>query len=409
MADQSLQTGQPIGGQVNPNGRNNSSKLPKLDRQQITTGFLVILSLGAGFFGGWLGANNRLENPSQSTKVNQQVVSSESQLINNIVKDVGPSVVSIDVTSTGSQTDFFGYSRQTRQESAGTGFIISEGGIVVTNRHVIPGGSSKVSITLSDGTTLSDVSIIGRTSASDSLDVAFLKINNSKGKKLKAVTLGDSSKVEVGDKVVAIGNALGQFQNTVTSGIISGHGRSVQAGDGSSSQTETLQDLFQTDAAINQGNSGGPLVNMNGEVIGINTAIAGNAQNIGFAIPINDLKGLIDSVLTKGKLIRPYLGVRYVALTDDGAAQLDLKTKRGAYVTPSEGGQSSILSGSPAAKAGIKDGDIIVKVNGTSIDQDNSLTSLLNQHKVGDKVTLTIIRDGKTITLTATLAAAPTD
>ncbi|MGZ6005286.1 MAG: S1C family serine protease [Candidatus Saccharimonadales bacterium] len=385
--------------------KNHLSKNPK---PPLALAFLVILSLASGFLGGWIGANNRLESPNQSVQANQRVVSSESQLINDLVKKVSPSVVSIDVTSSGSQIDAFGFSRQTQQESAGTGFIISGKGIVITNRHVVPNGSNKVSITLSDGTRLTDVSVIGRTSDSDPLDVAFLKINNAKGKKLKALTLGDSSKVQVGDKVVAIGNALGQFQNTVTSGIISGYGRSVQAGDGTSSSTETLQDLFQTDAAINEGNSGGPLMDISGNVVGINTAIAGgNAQNIGFSIPINDVKGLINGVLTKGKLIRPYLGIRYVSLTDDIASQYNLNTKRGAYIIPSQGSQSSVLAGSPAEKAGLKEGDIITKVGGDAIDQNNSLTSLLSKYNVGDKVDLTIIRDGKNITVSATLAAAP--
>src|SRR5690606_10800678 len=147
----------------------------------------------------------------------------------------------------------------------------------------------------SDGTELTDVEVIGRTGSNDPLDIAFLRIRDAKGKQLKAATLGDSGAAQVGDKVVAIGNALGEFQNTVTSGIISGFGRNVVAGDETGS--ETLQNLLQTDAAINQGNSGGPLVNANGEVIGINTAIAGGgAENIGFAIPINDIKGLIKSV-----------------------------------------------------------------------------------------------------------------
>ncbi len=381
-----------------------TSKLPKIPLNSV---LLILICLAAGFLGGWLGGNNRTSGSSIEAK--QQIVSTESQLINSIVKNVSPSVVSIDVTSTGSQTDLFGFSRQTQQLSAGTGFIISDKGIVVTNRHVVPSGSKKVSIALSDGTKLDNVTVLGRTSDSDPLDVAFLKINDTKGKKLKAVNLGDSSKVQVGDRVVAIGNALGQFQNTVTSGIISGYGRSVQAGDSNGQNSETLQDLFQTDAAINEGNSGGPLVDITGNVIGINTAIAGGAQNIGFSIPINDVKGLIDSVLSKGKLIRPYLGVRYISLTDDLANQFGLSTKRGAYILPSQDSQPSILDDSPAAKAGVKDGDIIIKVNDTNIDQKNSLTSLLSQNKVGDKVKLTIVRGGKTIIVTAILAAAPSD
>src|SRR5206468_3856028 len=181
---------------------------------------------------------------------------------------------------------------------------------------VVPSGTTQVSVTLSDGTELKNVTVIGRTGDSDNLDVAFLKVNDAQGHKLVPAPIGDSSQVQVGDDVVAIGNALGQFQNTVTSGIISGYGRSVQAGDssGSGNSGENLDNLFQTDAAINEGNSGGPLVNLNGQVIGINTAVAGNAQNIGFAIPINDVKGLVKQVLANGKFERPYLGVQYVPL-----------------------------------------------------------------------------------------------
>ncbi len=363
-----------------------------------------------GFLGGWLGSRSQNH---QATSYNQaaskQVVTTQSQLINQIAKDVSPSVVSVDVTTQSNQTNFFGFNTPSQEQAAGTGIIISSDGIVMTNRHVVPAGTTTVSVTLSDGTTLDNVSVIGRTADSDPLDIAFLKINDKKGKTLQAATLGDSSKMQVGDMVVAIGNALGQFQNTVTNGIISGYGRNVQAGDQTSggSTTETLQNLFQTDAAINEGNSGGPLVNADSQVIGINVAIAGGAQNIGFAIPTNDVKGLITSVLNKGKLERPYLGLRYVSLTDDIAYQYNLSTKRGAYIAPGSG-QSSIISGSPAEKAGLQEKDIITKVDNDSIDENHSLTSLLGQHQVGDKVTLTVIRDGKTITVPVTLEAAPT-
>jgi serine protease Do len=237
--------------------------------------------------------------------------------------------------------------------------------------------------------------------------VAFLKINDLKGKTLTPAALGDSAKMQIGDRVVAIGNALGQFQNTVTSGIISGFGRDVVAGDQSGTQSnESLTDLFQTDAAINEGNSGGPLVNINGEVIGINTAIASGAQNIGFAQPINDVKGLITSVLGDGKLQQPYLGVRYVSLTNDLAKEFNLKSTRGAYVT-SGSGQEAVVSGSPADNAGLKDHDVITKVNNITIDSKTSLTAALSRFKVGDKVTLTIVRDGKTITKEAIIGTAP--
>ena len=266
-----------------------------------------------------------------------------------------------------------------------------------------------VTVTLSDGTELTDIEIIGRTSSSDPLDIAFLKVKDAKGKELKSAKLGDSGVMQVGDKVVAIGNALGEFQNSVTSGIVSGFGRSVVAGDESGS--ETLTNLLQTDAAINQGNSGGPLVNASGEVIGINTAIAGGAaENIGFAIPVNDIKGLIKSVLEKGKLERPYLGIRYVSLDEDAAEAYDLEQTSGAYIVPQGNRrQESILPDSPAAKAGLKEGDIITKIAGQEINDKSSLTSLIAQHAVGETIEVTILRDGNKQTIKVTLEAAPTN
>lgn len=374
---------------------------------------LVLVCVSAGFGGGYLGSNSRnitgdLGRPVISRE-NQKAVLSESELINAIVKNVGPSVVSVDVTGHSTQADFFGNVRRSEQKSAGTGIIISADGYVITNRHVVPAGLTSVSVTLSDGTKFENVQVIGRTKESDPLDVAYLKIKDTKGKKLSKAILADSAKVQVGDKVIAIGNALGQFQNTVTSGIISGFGRSVEAGDSSGlGSSETLQNLFQTDAAINEGNSGGPLLNINGEVIGINTAVAGgDAQNIGFAIPINDLAGLTRSVLAKGKLERPYIGVRYITLTDDYAYEYNLSSKRGAYIVPGTDGLPSILAGSPAEKAGLKEKDIITKIEGKSVDEKGSLTSLIGHKSVGEHVSLTIIREGKEQTVKVKLEAAP--
>ncbi len=373
---------------------------------------LLIASLSLGFLGGWLGSNSKATNSNIPTSTQKEVVLSESQLIADIAKQVSPSVVSVNVTSQSTSSDLFGFIQPQQQQSAGTGIILSSSGVIVTNRHVVPAGTTSVSVTLADGTTFNNVQVIGRTSQSDSLDVAFLKIQDTKGHKLVAAQLGDSGKMQVGDRVVAIGNALGQFQNTVTSGIISGYGRTVQASDqGSSGSGENLEDLFQTDASINPGNSGGPLVNSDGQVIGINTAVASDAQGIGFAIPINDIKGLINNVLDTGKFQQPYLGVRYLSLTDDYAKQLKLSVKRGAYVIPSNkdsGGQAGVISGSPADKAGIKEGDVIVAVNGTNVDASHSLTSLLDKSSVGDSVSLTVIRDGKQININATLGSAPT-
>lgn len=352
---------------------------------------LILLSIASGFLGGWMSVKQLERNSGRIQQGNQQIVN-EDEVISDIAKTVGPSVVSVNVTSQGVANDFFGFRRNVERQSAGTGVIISDDGLVITNRHVVPRGVSAVTVTLSDGTELNSVEVLGRTSDTDSLDIAFLKIKDTKGKKLLVAKIGDSSQVRVGQKVIAIGNALGLFQNTVTAGIISGFGRTIEAGDASGS--EVLQNLFQTDAAINEGNSGGPLVNSKGEVIAINTAVAGRAENVGFAIPINDVQGLIRSVRETGKLLRPYLGVSYIALTDDIAYEYNLPVKRGAYLAPRQSG-SPILEGSPAAKAGLKEKDIISKVNGKPVDESNSLISLLGRFSVGDEVTLTILRDAK--------------
>lgn len=379
----------------------NFSNTPKV--RLLAIALIVMLSAAFGFLGGQVGQKQQA---GSATVEQQQIVLEErGELIRKIAQDVGQSVVSI-TTVQNVQGGYFGAAEQ---EGAGTGFILTDDGLIATNRHVVPSGTTRVDVTLSDGTEYKDVEVIGRTANSDTLDIAFLKIKDTNGKELVPAKLGDSSTVKVGDTVVAIGNALGQFQNTVTEGIISGYGRDLQASNESGGEVSTLENVFQTDAAINAGNSGGPLVNTNGEVIGINTAaVLEDAQNIGFAMPINDVAGLIESVIKTGTLERPYLGVMYVPLTNDTAEYLDLDVKRGAYVSAQDG-SSAIVEGSPAEEAGLKEGDIITKVNDTEINEENSLAAIINRHSVGDKVSLTIIRDGQEIKLEATLASAPTD
>lgn len=385
--------------------------LAKVRNLSLLLALLLVAIIGG--IGGAALENHRSQGLLGGLSNQKKIVTSQSQLISQIAKNVGASVVSVNVriTDTSAATDPFGqFSAPSRTaQAAGTGIIISSDGLIITNRHVVPVGTTSVSITLSDGTELKNVKVLGRTSNSDSLDVAFLKIEDAKGHKLQPAVIGDSAKVQVGDNVVAIGNALGQFQNTVTSGIISGYGRSVQAGDsGSQSTTENLDNLFQTDAAINEGNSGGPLVNLNGQVIGINTAIAGNAQSIGFAIPVNDIRGLIEQVLKSGKFERPFLGVRYIPLTADIASQFDLKVTYGAYIAPpSDGSTAAIVAGSPAEAAGLKEGDVITEISGTKIDEKHSLTSLLDQHQPGDKVKLKVQRGEDALDLDITLGNLP--
>jgi serine protease Do len=385
------------------------SKKYNVNNSKVSRAFLgLLIILIVGFGGGWLGALSYdhaplsvLNNTSQA----KEIVTSQTQLVSAIANNVSPSVVSVDATATTQTQDIFGMSSPSTEESEGTGIIISSSGYVVTNRHVIPQGTTSVSITLADGTTINNVQVVGETAQTDPLDIAFLKINNPP-EALQPALFGDSSKVQVGDDVVAIGNALGQFQNTVTSGIISGRGRTITAGDSTGTDSEDLQDLFQTDAAINEGNSGGPLVNINGQVIGINTAVASDgAQNIGFSIPINDVEGLIKGVLTTGKVERPYLGVYFETINPSIEKQYNLSVSSGAYIPQNQSNQASIVSGSPAAAAGLQPGDVITAVNGTAINASNSLSSLIDENQVGTKVNLTVIRGGSQKIFTVTIGA----
>jgi serine protease Do len=386
-----------------PNNYPDFSKVPsssKLSKILLIIIVVIVVAFGAG----WLGAYAQRNDDNISTA--KEIVSGQSQVISAIVKDVNPSVVSIDAETTTQTSTVFG-TTSTPSESEGTGIIISSSGYVVTNRHVIPAGTSTVTVTLADGTTINNVKVVGTTAATDPLDIAFLKISNSP-ETLQPALLGDSSKVQVGDSVVAIGNALGQFQNTITSGIISGRGRTIEAGDDDSTSSEDLQDLFQTDAAINPGNSGGPLINSNAEVIGINTALASDgAQNIGFSIPINDVEGLIKGVLATGTIERPYLGVYYETINPAIAKQYGLSITNGAFIPPNQSGQASIISGSPAATAGLQPEDVILDVNGVQVNADNSLSSLIDENQVGTKVNLTVLRSGSQKILQATIGNEP--
>lgn len=368
--------------------------------------FTVVVAFIAGLGGGILG--DRINNESRFTSLDknsdqQLIVSSQSELISSIAKKVNPSVVSIVVTekNNGGFNLFFGGGNGTSQ-SAGTGIIISSDGIIVTNKHVIPEGTTNINVTTNDGKTYEDVTFLARDPRSN-YDIAFIKINNVKD--LEPAKIGDSSKMKVGDLVVAIGYALGEFENTVTSGIISGLNRPVVASD-SGGSTESLTNLFQTDAAINSGNSGGPLLNSNGEVIGINTAVSSNAENIGFSIPINDVKAQISSILTKGKLEVPYLGVRYVVLTEAIKDRYELAVGEGAWLRAGDAAMA-VINDSPADKAGLKEGDIIVKVNDEEVTAKNTLSTVLSKYKVGDTVRIDYYRVSTPEKTEATLEIAP--
>lgn len=318
--------------------------------------------------------------------------------ISEIANSVSKSVVSI-ITNTSTTGSFF--TGQVSQ-AAGTGFIISSDGYIATNKHVVA-NATKIGVILDDGSTYEDVELIGTDPIND---FAIIKIKDVKD--LTPIKIGDSKTTNIGQQVVAIGNALGTYQNSVTSGIISGKGRSLTASDSSRTTYETLSDMIQTDAAINGGNSGGPLVNAAGEVIGINTAYASQGNNVGFAIPINSVKGIMAGVLKDGKLERAVLGVRYQTITPLIAKEKKLDVAAGAYVKGSNNA-SAVIKGSAGDKAGIKDGDIITAVNGTKIGTAGSLGSLIGEYAVGDTVKLEVYRDKKYIELNVKLEAYDAD
>ena len=368
--------------------KSSSNKLPV---------FLSVLALACSIYNLSLTRNltgNNFGNPGQIGRDSNSANFTEGSIA-SISNAVSKSVVSI-VTST-DQKSFFS-NETTSQTAAGTGFILSSDGYIATNKHVVS-GASKIGVILDDGTAYEDVELVG----TDPLnDFAIIKINNVNN--LSPVKLGDSKTTSAGQQVVAIGNALGAYQNSVTSGIISGKGRSLTATDSGRTQYETLSDMIQTDAAINGGNSGGPLVNAAGEVIGINTAYASQGNNVGFAIPISSVKGIIKNVLSGKGFERAVIGVRYINLTPTIAKEKNLSVTRGALIASSKNNKA-IISGSAGDKAGLKENDIITAVNGTEIGNSGSLSSLIGEYSVGDTVKITVVRGGKTETLELTLAA----
>lgn len=365
----------------------------------VVSGIIVAIAvcLLAGFIGAklysWV-AQNSAPTTSHQKVANDgnKPVTQEEEDIANVVKKVSPSVVSI-LTKSQSDSPFYGTQDQ---EGAGTGIIVSKDGYVMTNNHVVDGAST-VSVVLADGTNYDNVKVLGHDPLND---VAFLKIPNVNN--LTPAELGDSTSIQVGQKVVAIGNSLGQYQNTVTSGIISGKGRPISAQSGNT--VEDLTDLIQTDAAINPGNSGGPLLNLSGQVIGINTAIIQDAQGIGFSIPIGATKGVLKGVLQGNGVKRAFLGVNYIPITADVAQHYNLSVKQGAYVFNGDG-KSAVVSGGPADKAGIKDKDIITKVGGVEVGDKGSVSSLVAEYAPGDTIELTVLRGGQTLTVKVTLEA----
>jgi len=274
----------------------------------------------------------------------------------------------------------------------GSGFIISPDGIVFTCNHVVGDKEADYTIVISP-----DEKYPAKVLTRDPItDIAILKIQ---GKKFPYLELGDSNKTELGETVIAVGNALGEFHDTVSAGIVSGLSRYITAYSGLDYQASRLRGLIQTDAAINPGNSGGPLIDLEGKVIGINTAVVMGAQNIGFAIPINYAKRDLEEVRKYGKLRRPFLGVRYILLNKMVAEKNKLPVDYGALIVRETFGESAIVKGSAADKAKLEEYDIVLECNGEKITEKNSLTDILQKTKIGQEIELKVLRENKKIGL----------
>jgi serine protease Do len=311
----------------------------------------------------------------------------ESSAVISAVQKVSPAVVTIQVSS-----GFGG-------GGTGSGFIFDANGWILTNRHVVE-GARQIKVILADTRTFT-----GTVYGIDTLtDLAIVKVDATG---LPTAPIGSSADLEQGQLAIAIGNPLGTFQNTVTTGVVSGLGRQITAGDVSQTSSEQLNDLIQTDAAINPGNSGGPLLNSAGQVIGINTAVNQSAQGIGFAIPIDAAKGIMSEALAGKPLARPWIGIYYQPVTKGLAQQQHLAVDHGALIGPPTNGSTGVVSGTPAAKAGLKDGDIITAVDGQTVDDAHDLSSIIVTHAPGDTVTLTVQRGSSTLSLTLTLGTLP--
>lgn len=284
-----------------------------------------------------------------------------------------------------------------KEVSSGSGFIITENGYIITNKHVVSDTKAEYTVYLNSGKKYK-----GTVIAVDPLeDAALVKIEENN---LKPLILGNSDELQLGQSLIAIGNALGEFQNTVSVGIVSGLNRSIVAGGGNL-PTEKLSNLIQTDAAINPGNSGGPLLNLNGEVIGINTAIVASAQNIGFAIPINKIKNTMEHAVATGKITVPFIGVYYIQLDATEAETRKLDVSYGALISKTSKGEAAILKDSPAERASLKEGDIILSVNGEKITSKNTLSTVARKYNPKDTILLEVKRVKETLKIYLTLGS----
>ena len=358
-------------------------------------------------------------NVSQSEKVVQTgTAAEESQVIDTVAK-VNPAVVSIIVSKDVPIVEqyspfdyFFGSpdklnqnqnSTEKQEIGGGSGFFVSSDGYIVTNCHVVEDSEADYTVLTNDMKKY-NAKILAKDSA---LDVAILKID---GKDFPFLSFADSNTIKLGQTAIAIGNVLAEYQNSISMGIVSGLSRSITAGNGLGS-SEQLDGVIQTDAAINPGNSGGPLLDIRGYVIGVNVAVENGAENIGFALPGNMVKTIADSVMKNGEIVRPYLGVRYMQITDTVKEQNNLSVDYGVIISKnsSSAGSLAVIPGSPADKAGLEENDIILEVDGIKLELDKSLAAIIRQKSVDQTVKLKIIHNGETKDVDVKLEKAPSD
>jgi len=369
---------------------------------------LIIFSVFAGAIGGFITVffwgDRNVKNTAREILNQDVVVIHEDSQIIKIVESSKDSVVSVviskDLPVYENYLDefwFFPRRRQVgtelRQVGAGTGFFVSSDGMIITNRHVVEDENASYTVILNDGTKR-DAKVLARDTV---LDIAFLKID---GNNYKPLPLGSSEELKVGQTVIAIGNALGEFSNSVSMGIISGLGRNIVASDSTGQRAERLNDVIQTDASINVGNSGGPLLDIAGNVIGVNVAVASNAENIGFAIPVDLVKDLMSRFNAEGVIERPVLGVRYQINNQSIAQKNKIPVDYGAIVVKGQrAGELAVIPGSPADKAGILENDIILEINGEKVTEESPLLSLIQKYKIDDEINIKIWRKGDEINL----------
>lgn len=373
----------------------------------------IIFSCIAGVVGGVIGNQLYGRNIGNlaSRIVNQDLrVTNQQEAVIDVASKASSSVVSIVVSQHLSDVqdyrlnpflDYFGLPQRTpgentdgnnlREVGAGTGFIISNDGMIVTNRHVVDEDDAEYTVILND-----DTEYTAKVLAKDTLlDIAFLKIEATN---LTPLNFGDSSKTQVGQTVVAIGNALGEFSNTVSAGIVSGLGRNITATDARGRSAEQLYDVIQTDASINSGNSGGPLLDLNGNVIGVNVAVATKAQGIGFAIPSNVVVDLLSRLNEQGEIVRPKLGVRFRMIDKALKQANNLTVNDGALIQRGQTANDlAVIPGSPADKAGLRENDIVLEINGEKLTESKPLNIVIQGYKVGDEITLKVLRQGQEI------------